>query len=333
MVKKRQGFMIAIGAAIIAAAAPAGARETLRDRIAERRSVRAAEPRAIRGPGDYEFRSNHDGVVRSYLVHAPQSFRPGAPQTIVLGLHGGGGHAEHFARDENYGVISASEKYGFVAVIPNGFSTRRNGRFAAWNAGACCGRARDENIDDVGFLKDVVSRVKTQIGDRRARVFAMGMSNGGLMSYRLACEAADVIDGIMAVAGTDNTNACAPSRPVPVLHVHALDDTHVLYEGGAGEDAFRDSSAVTEFASVPATVEKWVGLNGATEKPRRVFENDGAWCDLYDARTGGAPVKLCVTRTGGHSWPGAARTQRGKPPASQAINANDEMWRFLTGGK
>jgi polyhydroxybutyrate depolymerase len=317
-------------AVMVVTTAPAAARETLRERIAERRTEGLGKDRLSR-PGDYKFTLTHDGLKRRYLVHVPASYNASARNAVVVGLHGGGGHAEHFAKEENYGVISASEKHGFIAVIPNGYSANRRGHFATWNAGACCGDARDRNIDDVGFIAAVIARLKRQAVIDDARVYAMGMSNGGLMAYRLACERPDLIRGIMAVAGTDNTRTCHPSRTTPVLHVHALNDTHVLYEGGAGEDAFRDQTKVTEFASVPETIEKWVALNNAEISPRRVLAVEGAWCDRHDAKKGGAPVQLCVMESGGHSWPGAEKGRRGKEPSSQAINANDVMWAFFSG--
>jgi polyhydroxybutyrate depolymerase len=87
---------------------------------------------------------------------------------------------------------------------------------------------------------------------------------------------------------------------------------------------------VTEFVSVPATIGKWVKLNGAQETPTRTLTIDGAYCDLHPAKAGGAPVQLCVTESGGHSWPGAAKARLGKEPPSQAINANDVMWAFFS---
>jgi polyhydroxybutyrate depolymerase len=321
--------MILAALAAFVLTSPAAARETFRDRLADRRAEGAQAAR-LTAPGDYEFRFLHDGRLRNYLVHVPRSFDPAARSAVVIGLHGGGGHAAHFAKDENYGVISASEKYGFIAVMPNGYSKNRRGHVATWNAGACCGDARDRSIDDVGFIAEVMARVKRQAAIDDARVYAIGMSNGGLMAYRLACERPDLVRGIMAVAGTDNTLACNPARPTPVLHVHAINDTHVLFEGGAGADAFRDASKVTEFVSVPATIAKWVNLNGAQESPIRTLTVDGAYCDLHAAKAGGAPVQLCVTESGGHSWPGASKGRRGKEPPSQAINANDVMWAFFS---
>lgn len=280
--------------------------------------------------GDYEFSFRHDGILRRYRVHVPATYSAAAATPMVLALHGGGGNMHYQANDRNYGLITASERYGFVAVFPNGYAKNRRGLFATWNAGLCCGPARDENIDDVGFLRSVVARVKRQANIDPARVYSIGMSNGGLMSYRLACEAPDIIRGVMAVAGTDNTSVCAPQQTVPILHVHALNDDHVLYNGGAGEAAFRNRDAVTDFRSVPDTIEKWVRLNHAEPAPERVLSVPGAWCDLHRARPGGAPVKLCVTERGGHSWPGGEKARSPEPP-SKAINANEQMWEFFSG--
>src|SRR5690606_6342607 len=103
--------------------------------------------------------------------------------------------------------------------------------------------------DDVGFLKAVIADLGRRLRIDASRVYATGMSNGGMMAYRLACEASDVFRGIAAVAGTDNTRNCRPARPVPVLHIHARDDDRVLFEGGAG-DVFRNEAAAADFISV-----------------------------------------------------------------------------------
>jgi polyhydroxybutyrate depolymerase len=214
-------------------------------------------------------------------------------------------------------------------VFPNGWSPLRNGKFATWNAGACCAGARDRNIDDVGFLRGVVDDLDRRATIDRRRIYSIGMSNGGLMSYRLACEASDLIAGIMAVAGTDNTTHCAPAKPVSILHLHAKNDDHVSFHGGAGS-ATRDVSKVTNFRSVPDTIDKWVKLNRCDPKPVRALEVPGATCDLYTGCAQGTRVKLCVTERGAHSWPGGVKT-RGSEPTSKAIVANDVMWDFFGG--
>jgi polyhydroxybutyrate depolymerase len=303
----------------------------LRARLKERLERQDKSPVENSGPitraGEYRYTLRHGGEARVYLVHVPKSYQPGTPMPLVIAMHGGGGGATHMAKDENYHLIRKSDSAGFIAVFPNGTSPLRNGMLATWNAGICCGSARDEKVDDVGFIRAMIPRLNQQLTVDRQRVFAIGMSNGAMMSYRLACEMPQTIRGIMAVAGTDGTSSCTPRTPVPVLHVHARDDDHVLFEGGRGPAA-KDSGKEGDYVSVPDTVRKWVSLNRATPTPQRVLTATGAYCDLHRPMPGGAPVKLCVTETGGHSWPGGAAL-RGKQP-STAINANDLMWDFFS---
>ncbi len=280
----------------------------------------------ITKPGDYTFTIQKDGLTRMYRVHVPSKYDPAMPTPLLFALHGGGGSMDYMADDANYGQIAASERNGFVVVFPNGFSKMKSGKFATWNAGNCCAGARDENVDDVSFIRQIVNNITLQMNIDRNRVYATGMSNGGMMSYRLACEMSDVFKAIASVAGTDNTRSCTPKNPVPILHIHARNDTHVLFTGGAGE-SLRDESKVTDFASVADTVSKWVRLNGCSATPRRILEKTGAYCEVYSQCLGNVQVQLCVTETGGHSWPGAKKT-RGEP-ASQAISANDIMWDFF----
>ena len=163
----------------------------------------------------------------------------------------------------------------------------------------------------------------------RQRVYATGMSNGGMMSYRLACEMADVFSAVAPVAGTDNTLQCQPSRPISVLHIHARDDDHVLLNGGAGAAAFKDSKKVSDFVSVPETILRWTRHNQCVGAPQRVINVPGATCDAYTACADGTQVELCVTDTGGHSWPGGSKPRASKADVSHAINANDVMWDFF----
>lgn len=296
--------------------------------IRERLEVRRAEDEPARSllPGDYSFTLRHGGTDRQYLVHVPNGYDPEIPAPLVMSFHGGGGNMTIQATDEYYGLISKSDKAGFIAVFPNGYSRLRNGGLATWNAGNCCGTARDRAIDDVGFVRAVLDDVGRRTNVDPRRIFASGISNGAMMAYRLACEMSATFTAITAVAGTDNTMTCSPTRPVSILHIHARDDELVLFNGGAG----RDSPIVTDFVSVPASIAKWVRSNGCSEVPRRVMENEGAYCDAYRQCRGGVEVRLCVTETGGHSWPGGTKPRGGKA-GSSALSATDEMWDFFSG--
>lgn len=282
-------------------------------------------------PGTHELRLTHAGQERRALVHVPAR-AAATPAPLVLALHGGGGHAEFMADDERYGLVTAAERDGYVVVFPNGFSRLPGGRLATWNAGGCCGPARDRGSDDFSFLRALVERIAAEHPVDRARVLAVGMSNGGMMAYRLACEAADLVAGVVAVAGTEayaDATSCRPSRPVSVLHIHARDDTHVLFAGGAGPDAFRDRRAVMDFVSVPETVSRWRTRLGCRAEAEPVLERPGARCERHAGCRGGVELQLCVTDGGGHSWPGAEVVRRGKAPASTALDANERIGALL----
>lgn len=318
---------LGLAAALAVLALPAQAR--LRDRLAAREATGTTPDTApitapITTPGDQDFTLQHGGLTRHYRVHVPPSYKPEQATALVLTFHGGGGNMDIQANDRYYGQIGKADQLGYIVVFPNGYSRLPGGKLATWNAGACCGAARDKDIDDVGFVRALLVRLKQQLNIDPGRVFADGMSNGGMMSYRLACEMADSFTAIAAVAGTDNTLSCAPSRPVSVLHIHARDDDRVLFNGGAGSQA----AQMTDFVSVPKSMAKWAALDGCQPEPKRVLDVAGAHCEAYSGCRGGAQVKLCVTETGGHSWPGG-RKPLGGAQGSNAISATDLIGDFF----
>lgn len=311
-----------------AATEDGGGATSLRERIAAKRAARNAEVvphnKPIAGPGTYEYSMEHEGQTRLFRVHVPKSYDASRPTPLVFSFHGGGGSAEIMSQDRYYGLISKSEQAGYIAAFPNGLSRFRDGKLATFNAGICCGTARDKKIDDVGFVRKIFAQLKDQLNIDPRRVSSNGMSNGAMMSYRLACEAADIFHSIAAVAGTDGMESCSPSKPVSVLHIHARDDEMVLFGGGPG----KDSKALGNFRSVNDTIARWVRLNGCAATPRRVLDLPGrAACDSYTGCQGGVEVRLCVTESGGHSWPGGVKVRTGES-GSTAFNATDLMWDF-----
>ena len=313
-------------------------RERIREKVKARMIKREEEKPApqtssatgdkITKAGDFTMSLTHNNLLRFYKVHIPKNYNPETPTPLLVAFHGGGGDMNYQSNDKFYKQITKSEEKGYIVAFPNGISRFKSGKLATWNAGKCCGEARDTKADDVGFIKEMIAKISSQTNIDKNKIFATGMSNGGMMSYRLACEMSETFKGIAAVAGTDNTIDCAPKNPISVLHIHAKNDDHVLYQGGAGSGSSKNKSQVTDYVSVPATISKWVKFNGCSETPKRVLEVPGAYCDLYSSCKNNVEVKLCVTETGGHSWPGGVKP-RGDDKTSHAISANDVMWDFF----
>ena len=278
-------------------------------------------PTPIKAPGNYRFSFVREGAGHEYLVHVPQGYH-GQPMPMLIVLIEEDADVDPEVDGSSYKLLSKSDKAGFIAVFPSSDSDAKGQ--ATWHAGNCCGPSRNGKTDDVGFIRDMIGRVERQVKIDDKRVFATGMSSGAMMTWKLACEAAE-IRAIAPVAGTDNTDSCKPQRPVPIIEFHALDDARVPFNGGRGDRLIGEN----EFASVSASQNKWIDANLADPTPIRVLNVPGAHCDLHVARPGGAPVELCVTDTGGHSRPGRWNRQTRDPP-SRAISANDLMWSFFS---
>ncbi len=277
------------------------------------------------GPGDYDFSLQFDSITRKYLLHIPKSYDKDKVTPLILAFHGGMGTAETMA--ENYGLKQKSDKEGFVVAFPNGASRLPSGKIATWNAGNCCGYAVESNSDDVGFVKAVIEDIKKKVNI--GKIFATGMSNGGMLSHRLACEMPDTFTAIAAVAGTNNYDGCNSSKPISVMHIHGLKDDHALFYGGCGPACIVGSE--TEFVSVPDTISKWVDRNNCDKNPQSVIVNENTYYDLYSKCDGGVQVKVYVVKDGGHSWPGTKKAPNPleKSAPSQTISATDEIWDFF----
>ena len=278
---------------------------------------------AVTRPGDYAFSIQHGGMARLYRVHVPASYEPAVPAPLLVALHGTGRNMDLQANDGYFGLIGKSERERFVVVFPNAAGTPGETN-AVWNAGSS---ATPPGVDDVGFIRQVVTNVFLQMSIDRSRIYATGISSGGAMVYRLACEMPGIFRAVAPVAAADNTADCIPAKPVSVLHIHARNDVNAPFGGGAGPAASAKTGS-SDAASVPHTVAKWAKLNGCVATPRRILDKDGAWCEAYSYCRGQSEVQLCVTESGGHSWPGG-KAPRGEAAPSVALSATDTMWDFF----
>lgn len=274
------------------------------------------------GLKSFSFEVNDE--KRFFTLFVPEANLESPPLWIVL--HGGGGSMSHLAKDDTYGLISFAKEKKIILVFPNGNSQFPSGEFATWNAGRCCGFARDQKKDDVLFIKNLIIELKKTFKVNSKKIVIAGMSNGAMMAYRLACEIPDFFTHLAAVSGTDNTENCSPSKMISLLHIHALDDDHVLYKGGSGKAAV-NKSLITDFKSVPDTILKWSRINHCKKYKNDFIKNLKFSCDLHSDCDQESKVQLCHSETGGHSWPGSKKFKI-RNENSGEFSANEIIWDF-----
>ncbi|MCC6557211.1 MAG: polyhydroxybutyrate depolymerase [Polyangiaceae bacterium] len=275
------------------------------------------------GPGDHKLHLTVSGGDRSYLLHLPPSHDGERKLPLVIALHGGGGHAENMARMS--GLSQKSDAEGFAVVYPNG-TGRFEDKLLTWNAGNCCGLALDRGADDVGFIRSLLDTLAARLPLDPKRVYATGMSNGGMMAYRLGCELADRIAAIGPVAGALSAKPCNPSVPISLVVVHGMDDEHVLYAGGAPKKRVDPHPRVD--ASVAAATAFFVARNGCDKAPARA-EHGRLTQEAYTGCQQGTEVRVYSIKGEGHTWPGGRKGGPwGDEPAGE-ISANDLLWDFF----
>lgn len=249
-----------------------------------------------------------DGVVRSYLLHVPATYQPGAP--LVLALHGGAGSARQFSRGNQ--LTDLSDQAGFILVYPDGLDR-------SWNDSREIGSRTSH--DDVGFIRALIDQLSSEYSIDSRRVFVTGVSNGAMMSYRLACELADKIRAIAPVVGNlpvTLAQTCAPSQPVALHMIVGTNDPLVPYEGG-GVGFFGGRGDVL---SAPATAAQWASYNGCAAEPTVTQQSDLIEVTTYAGCQ--APVEMLTVIGGGHDWYG--RTTR----ANNQIDASTSVWAFFS---
>jgi polyhydroxybutyrate depolymerase len=237
--------------------------------------------------GDWNMKLMSGGVERNADVHVPEKYDPTVPTSLVLNFHG---FSSNSTQEALLSLMNdASDERGFVVVYPNGLYT-------SWNAGKCCGSAATLEVDDLAYVSALIDELAEQYCFDPKRVFATGMSNGGFLSNRLACELSDKVAAIAPVAGVIGLplDDCQPPRPVPVMHFHGTLDTLVPYEGGG----------VYLFPSVDDSVARWREINGCGSTLEITYEQGDSQCVSPQGCEDGADVILCTVDGGGHTWPG-----------------------------
>ncbi len=258
----------------------------------------------------------HGGLQREYILYVPAMYTPGTPVPLILNFHG---YTSAAFEQMYYGDFRPiADTAGFIVVHPMGtVDLLGNTHFnVGWGT---------SSVDDLGFTAALIDSLSAEYSINQDRIYSTGMSNGGFMSYQLACELSDRIAAIASVTGTMNVNQpaiCSPTHPMPVMEIHGTADQTVPYTGNI------------LFGTTPAAIAYWVSYNDC-ETPASITSipdtdsADGCTAEhqVYVNGNNGSSVEHYKIIGGQHTWPGSAF---GGVGTNQDIDASKEIWRFFS---
>ena len=256
----------------------------------------------------------HQSTQRTYILYVPASYSPSNPTPLVINFHG---YTSNANDQMLYGDFRAiADTAGFLLVHPMGTLDGQGQTY--WNANW------GGTVDDIGFTEALIDSLNLSYNINLSRVYSTGMSNGGFMSYTLACELSNRIAAIASVTGSMNLNqsaSCNPTHPMPVMGIHGTADPTVPYTGSTGVE------------SIVNTMNYWVGINQCNSSP--IFTNvpdintlDGCTAEHYRYQNGnnGVEVEHYKIINGAHTWPGAVFVIG---TTNYDINASEKIWQFF----
>jgi len=257
----------------------------------------------------------HDGLSRSYRLYIPAAYNASQPVPLVFNLHG---YTSNNVQQEFYGDFRPiADTANFIIVHPNG--TLDNGGQRFWNAFGT------STVDDLGFLSALIDVIQEEYAIDLDRVYSTGMSNGGFMSYQLACQLGHRITAVASVTGSMMQalfNACNATHPTPIMQIHGTADPTVPYIGN-----------VQGMMHIDTLVKRWAQFNNCDPVPTvtpvpntNLFDGSTAEHKVYGNGTQGATAELFKVIGGAHTWPGASITLG---VTNQDFSASVEIWKFF----
>ena len=259
----------------------------------------------------------HDGIERDYILYVPEIYDGSTAVPLVLNFHGFGSSASQQMFYGDFRDIADTE--GFLLVHPEG-TTLIGNQF--WNVGF---PGLSSTIDDVGFTEALIDELATLYTIDLDRVYATGMSNGGFMSFLLACQLSEKIAAVASVTGSmtqDTFDDCNAQLPTPVLQIHGTEDDVVSYNEN------------NLSLPIPDVISYWVDHNNCETTPTTttlpdVDVSDGSTIEysVYEDGDNGITTEHMKVIGGGHTWPGSVLNTAG---TNQDIDASLEIWLFFS---
>jgi polyhydroxybutyrate depolymerase len=241
---------------------------------------------------------NIGGRERSYILHLPVNMSAGEEYPLIIALHPLGSTAAAFETSTQFSAKADQE--GFIVAYPQGIDN-------SWNAGGCCDPAASEGVNDFEFISALIDTLSANHPVNTEKVFITGFSNGGIMTYALASEITDKLAGIATVGALLMMNENHGSKPLPIIHFHALDDNSVNINGMSG------------YMSVYDLLDEWKNINGITAATDTFRDDSGIKGVLYPSNDSSANIILYTSQSGGHAWEINAR-----------LGTTNRIWEFFS---
>lgn len=235
-------------------------------------------------------RISHSGITREYILYIPAAYDGKTAVPLLFSFHGYAGTASWFMEEADMRALAEAEN--FILVYPQG--TRNQGANPLsnhWNAGLPSEENKSD-ADDLGFIETLISELRLDYNIDSKRVYACGYSNGGMMSYALACYKSDLFAAVGSVSGTmlpETMDQCSPSHPTPIIIIHGTSDGVLPYTGGEG------TTPVEEILTY------WNDFNN-TDTTAKVEEENNIEHFIYSGGDNGVSVAHYKVNNGGHEW-------------------------------
>lgn len=283
-------------------------------------TMQAARADVMLKPGDHEHTIKVDAKKRSFLVHVPKKYDGGVLPVVIV-FHGGLANAR--MSRWNARMIQKGDRENFFVVYPHG-SSGIGKYLLTWNAGTCCGPASMKNVDDIAFVRQMIGKLKSDYKVDSSRIYVTGMSNGGMMAYRIACELPELITAAAPVEGCLlSSKGITGTAPVSIVAFNGTRDHVVEYDGGPSSFF----GYKIKCPSVKETIKLWVEHDHCNTVP--VVEGSGDVVkETYSGGDAGTEVCLYTLRAG-HNWPGGRSKMPFQKSMHSKFSATDAMCDFF----
>lgn len=246
---------------------------------------------------------NHDGLERQYLIYIPNSYNEQSKLPLMINFHGFGGEVnDHLAYTD---MRSLADSENFILIYPQGSEL---GGYSHWNA-TLNGGDNKSTVDDLGFVEALINLHSDIVNLKR--VYTVGYSNGGMMSYALACYKSNLIAAIGSVSGSMLQTDCTPSHSIPLIKLHGTSDSVISYDGNS------------YYSSVESTLYFWINFNKTSTTPVfKTVDDNGTTIQkyLYDGGINEASIEHYKILNGSHVW---------FDINFEGNNTNELIWNFV----